>query len=178
MVSESTPVSLVRYHWFSEAATLVPGTSAIHVFQRERRQDGPPYFVPEVLVQGTFDFIGGTLVALYRAPDENAALRFQLGDRAIEIGDSTRSTFAPTFVDGEPLIENSDVDRRFALREGERLLVEHAYRLDDREKRLYFSIDPFPSWPDEEADYDLCYLVHRMVSSGGWRRAFRSARRQ
>ena len=167
------PVSLVRWHWSRDAATLIPGSTDFRSFERQKNPDGPPYWLPEVPIHGYFDCIGGELVALYRTPDDDSTLWFQIGGRQIALKDAILSTFTPAFADDEPLLENASVDRRFQLYDGDTLLVEHAYRLDDREKRLYFSIDPFPAWPDEEENYDLCYFVHRILQSGGWKRVLK-----
>lgn len=166
------PVSLVRWHWASDAATLIPGSTDFHPFERQKNPDGPPRWLPEVPIHGYFDCIGGQLVALYRIPDDAGTLWFQIGSRQIALTDATSSTFTPVFADEEPRLESATVDRRFRIYDGDTLLVDHAYRLDDREKRLYFSIDPFPAWPDEEENYDLCYFVHRILKSGSWARAF------
>ena len=48
--------------------------------------------------------------------------------------------------------------------------AEHAYRLDDREKRLYYGMDPFPSWPEGEEEYDLLFFVHQILIGERWKR--------
>jgi hypothetical protein len=172
------PISLIRWHWFSEVGALIPGTGEFQSFKRKRNHDGPPYWLPQVPTHGYFDYIDGAFVAVYRAPEPNDPLWFQIGAQRFALTDTTRSNFSPTFSHGEPLIDNAEVERRLQLFEGATLLLDRSYRLKDREKRLHFSIDPFPSWPDEEANYDLCYHVHRMLQSGGWRHAFKTVRQQ
>jgi hypothetical protein len=169
------PVSLVRWHWAKDAATLIPGSTDFRPFERQKNPDGPPNWLPDVPAHGFFDAIGGELVALYRTPEDDSTLWFQIGGRQIALTDTTSSTFTPTFDDDdEPRIESASVDRRFQLYDGDTLLVDHSYRLDDIDRRHYFSIDPFPSWPDEEEDYDLCYFVHRILQSDRWRGVFKN----
>ena len=79
------PVSLLRWQWSRDAATLVPGSTEFHPFEREKNPNGPPYWLPDVPVHGFW---------------------------------------------------------------------------------LYFGIDPFPSWPDEEANYDLFYFLHQILQAG------------
>jgi hypothetical protein len=160
------PISLIRWHWAPDAATLVPGSTEFRLFEREKNPNGPPNWLPDVPVHGYFDCIGGALLALYRTPDDDSTLWFQLDGHQIALTDAISSKFSPLFADDEPRLESADVERRFQLFEGDTLLVDHSYRLDDREKRLYFSMDPFPSWPDEEADYDLFYFIHQILQTG------------
>ncbi|HEX6901837.1 MAG TPA: hypothetical protein VF789_19105 [Thermoanaerobaculia bacterium] len=163
--SVKTPVSLLRWQWSRDAATLVPGSTEFHLFERERNPNGPPYWLPDVPVHGYFDCIGGAFLALYRTPDDDSILWFQLDGHQIALTEAVSSKFSPLFADDEPRLESADVERRFQLFEGDTLLVDHSYRLDDREKRLYFGIDPFPSWPDEEASYDLFYFLHQILQA-------------
>jgi len=171
---QKNPVSLVRWHWSRDAATLVPGSTEFHPFERERNPNGPPYWLPDVPVHGYFDCIGGALLALYRTPDDDSILWFQLDGHQIALTDAISSEFSPLFADDEPRLESADVERRFQLFDGDTLLVDHSYRLDDREKRLYFGIDPFPSWPDEEANYDLFYFIHQIFQAGRLSGAFKA----
>lgn len=164
------PVSLIRWRWARHAATLIPGSTDFRLLERQKNRVGPPIWLPEVPLHGHFDFIGGQLTALYRIPDAADTLWFQIGGRQVALTDATSSTYTPVFSDPEPRLESADLDRRFRIYGGDTLLVDHAYRLDDREKRLYFSKDPFPSWPDDEENYDLCYFVHRVLRTGIWSR--------
>jgi hypothetical protein len=167
------PVSLIRWHWSADAATLVSGSTDFRPFERQKNPDGPPSWLPDVPVHGYFDCIGGALVALYRRPEDDSPLWFHFGAHAIALTEASSSKFSPTFPDDEPLLDNANVERRFQLQDGDTLVVDFSYRLDDREKRLYFSIDPFPAWPDEEENYDLFYFVHRILESGRWRRVLK-----
>jgi len=168
---ETDAVSLIRFHWYSQAGKLVPGTTDLEIIQRERNpQQGPPYFLPVVTAYGYFDFIAATIVALYRHPAAPDQLVFQLGDRTVVLDDSVSTAFLPEFDDGEPLLENSDVARRFTVTAGGEVVIDFSYALHDRAKRLYFSIDPFPSSSDDETHYDLCYMVHRFMKVGTWRK--------
>jgi hypothetical protein len=165
------PVSLIRFHWYSQAGRLVPGTTNLEIIQRQRNpEQGPPYFLPVITTYGYFDFVGDTPVALYRHPAAPDLLVFQLGKTTVVLDDSVSTAFSPEFDDGEPLFENSGVARRFTVTVRDRVAIDFSYALNDLPKRLYFSIDPFPSWPDDETNYDLCYMVHRFMKVGTWRK--------
>lgn len=166
-------VSLIHWQWAKHAATLVPGSTDFRPFERQKNPDGPPLWLPDVPVHGYFDCIGGALVALYRMPDDDSVLWFQFGAQQIALTEDSSSKFSPTFADEEPALDNASVDRRFQLYDGDRLVVDFSYRLDDREERLYFSMDPFPGWPDEEENYDLFYFAHCILESGRWRGAIK-----
>lgn len=168
-MKDADHVTLVRYHVFSQAAVLTPGTAALQTFERQRSSHAP-YWLPELLVHGHFDFLDGLLVALYRIPTEPRSLWLQLGPNRVEINGSVTSSFSPAFTDEEPAFANADVLRRFELSLGGAVVAEHTYRLNDREKRLAYSADPFPSWPDEEENYDILLHVHRLIGSGAWAR--------
>ena len=162
-------VSLIRFHSYSEAATLTPGTTELVSFTRTRNpEQGPPYWLPDVPKHGYFDYYDGALVALYRDPDTPDDLWFQLGAKRVRLSASVASSLSPTFESEEPELENSSVLRRFSLAEDGVVVIEHQYTLNDREKRLSRGMDPFPAWPDEESNYDLCYLVHSFMKAGTW----------
>jgi hypothetical protein len=164
-MKDADHVTLVRYHVFSQAAILTLGTAVLKTFERQR-SSGAPYWLPELLVHGHFDFLGGLLVALYRIPTEPQSLWLQLGSSRIEINGSVTSSFSLALTDEEPALADADVLRRFELSVGGAVVAEHEYRLNDREKRLAYSAAPFPAWPDEEENYDLLLHVHRIICSG------------
>lgn len=126
------PVSLIRCHWASHAATLIPGSTDFRPFERQKNPDGPPCWLPEVPIHGYFDCIGGELIALFRTPDDDATLWFQIGGRQIAVTEATSSAFTPAFAESEPLLENASVERRFQVFDGNTLLVDHSYRLGER----------------------------------------------
>ena len=166
-------LSLIRHHDHSRAATLDPRSGELRVVERSRNpQGGPPYWLPDLRCHGAFDHLGGLLVALYRDPEDPAALRLQLGASRHPLGATSRSVFSPDFEDDEPRLEGSDVLRTFELFEGADLVAKHSYRLHDYERRLERGKDPFPAWPDEEANYDLLLRVHQILEAGTWRQVF------
>jgi hypothetical protein len=171
-----TAVSLIRYHPNSEAAELDHATGDLAVIKRHRSPDGkPPHWLPDVPLDGWFDYLGGLLVAVYRIRGDAGALWLRLGDRRFAFSEALRSEFSPQFPDQEPLVENVGVLRTLQLFEGDQLVAEHQYRLHDGTKPLERSIDPFPSWPEEEEDYDLLYFVHRIMIGERWRRVLQHA---
>jgi hypothetical protein len=166
-----TSVSLIRYQHYSEAAELDHETGNLTVIKRHRNPSGGrPYWLPDVPMHGWFDEVGGLQVVVYRVPDSPETLWLRLGHRRVAFSETVRSEFSPQFVDEEPHPESADVLRTFRLFEGDQLVAEHQYRLHDLSKRLERAIDPFPSWPEEEEDYDLLYFVHRITIGERWRR--------
>ena len=167
-MKDADHVTLIRYHVASQAAILTPGTAVLETFERQKSSSPPPLWLPELLFDGHFDFLGGLLVAFYRIPMEPRSLWLQLGSNRAEINGSVTASFSPKLTDPEPALANADILRRFELLLGGAVVAEHEYRLDDREKRLANSCDPFPGWPDEEENYDLLLFVHRIICSGAW----------
>ena len=165
-------ISLIGHCNYSVAAELDPEAGTVRYIQRTRRKEGgPPYWLPEVAEDGWFRVQGGLFTALYRDPAAPSALWLQLGGRRFEIGEGTRSEFEPEIGNYEPLLENSDVERTFRLYQDGALAATHVYRLQDRESRLEGGMDPFPSWPDEEENYDLLFFIHQILTQEGrrWR---------
>jgi len=173
-VNDEAEISLIRHHVYSQAATLKSAECELNVFERRLRGgDGPPYWLPELLVHGSFDILDGTPVALYRAAAEPRSLWLQIGRQRFEIDGSAQSRFSPTFEeDEEPALESAELARRFELWRDGSLIASHDYVLNDREKRLYYGSDLFPAWPDEEENYDLLLLAHRIIGKGAWSTAF------
>lgn len=165
-------VSLVRHRDFSQVGELEPETGELRIIHRTR-SDTAPYWLPEVPMHGWFDEIGGKLVLLYRNPAEDQVLWFQLDRFRSPLSGELRSEFAPDLENGEPLLENADVLRVFSLFRNDSLVARHAYQLNDRAQRLEGAMDPFPNWPDEEADYDLLFFVHRILVEERWPRVLR-----
>jgi len=169
-------ISLIQLHNSSRAAELDPETGHVLYISRTRKEpdDGqPPYWLPEVGENGRYQVLADLFVAVYRDPATPSALWLQLGHQRFEIGDGTRSELEPEIENGEPLLESAEIDRTFRLFQDGRLVATHSYRLDDREKRLYYAMDPFPSWPDEEEDYDLLFFVHQILSGERWKGVLR-----
>lgn len=166
-MKDADHVTLIRYHVASQVAILTLGTAVLKTVERQKSSRAP-YWLPELLVHGHFDFLGGLLVAMYRIPMEPRSLWLQLGSNRVEINGSVASSFSPKFTDQEPALANADILRSFELSLGGAVVAEYKYRLDDREKRLAYSCDPFPSWPDEEENYDLLLFAHRIICSGAW----------
>jgi hypothetical protein len=169
-------ISLIQLHDNSRAAELDPETGHVLYISRTRKEpdDGqPPYWLPEVGDNGWYQILADLFVAVYRDPSAPSALWLQLGDRRLEIGEGTRAEFEPEIENGEPRLENADVERAFRLFQDGHPVAEHAYRLDDREKRLYYGMDPFPAWPDEEENYDLLFLVHQILIGERWKGVLR-----
>lgn len=170
-MSARTPISLIRYHHFSEAAEIDHATGDLTVIPRHLNRDGErPVWLPDVPMNGWFDHAGGLLVAVYRVPDSPETLWLRLGDRRFAFSETVRSELSPQFPDEEVRLESVDALRTFCLFVGDQLVAEHRYRLHDLSKRLERSIDPFPAWPEEEEDYDLLYFVHRITVGERWRR--------
>ena len=169
-------ISLIQLHNYSKAAELDPATGEVLYISRTRKEphDGqPPYWLPEVAENGWYQVLTGLFVALYRDPSAPSTLWLQLGDRRLEIGEGTRAEFEPEIENYEPRLESADIDRVFRLFQDGHPAAEHAYRLEDREKRLYYGMDPFPSWPDEEEDYDLLFFVHQILGGERWKGVLR-----
>jgi hypothetical protein len=173
-VSPEDRIYLVRHHVFSEAAALDLPSGR---FERLERRPNPakrqPYWLPALPIHGFFDELGGLLVALYRVPSEPDTLWLRLGPQVIAVDEVASSRFSPSLTEGEPLLANASVLRRFELSIHGAVQAAHEYRLDDSEKRLARGADPFPAWPDDEENYDLLLFVHRVIDSGCWPRVLR-----
>jgi hypothetical protein len=170
-------ISLIHLHDNSRAAELDPETGHVVYLSRTRKEpnDGqPPYWLPDVDQNGRYQVLGDLFVAVYHDPADPSALWLQLGRQRFEIGDGTRSEFEPEIENDEPLLESAEIDRVFRLFQDGHPAAEHAYRLNDRETRLYYSMDPFPSWPEEEENYDLLFFVHQILIGERWKRVVQS----
>ena len=155
-------VRLIRYHLSSQGGLLDPATGNVEIVPRvPNSRDGS---------LGRFDYLSGALVALYHEPAAPDVLWLQFGGSRWPFTDETRSAFSPDIPNDEPSLENADVARTFRLFDASGLLFEHTYALHDREERLRGGMDPFPSWPDEEENYDILYFVHRILPEGRWKR--------
>lgn len=121
-------------------------------------------------MDGYFDDTGGVFVALYRHPTWPEDLWLDIGGGRWRVSEDLTSWFSPEIGNGEPELANADVSRTFRLFNRGNVVLEHRYALNDRERRLRGAMDPFPSWPDEEEDYDLLFFVHQILQTGRWRR--------
>ncbi len=168
-------ISLLGHCNHSRLATLDTVSGTFKIRRRRRVGSGEErQWEPMVPQHGVFDVLGGLPVALYRETCDSATLIFQFGLRSVALDAAASSEFRPELENDDPGIFSAWRRRSLCLRIGGTPIFQHRYRPGRTLLRLLdLVMIAVPAWPPEEEDYDLLYLVHRILAEPGWRRVLR-----